>query len=232
MNAMDALLMAVSYGNTPLFIQLLNQPENRSKLPSTILGHDCLNSAILNGHGEIVKILISLPLSEFDWTQVPLADHGALTYLSRAATFDQFEIFKTIVESGKANITERDQKGHTAFHYACASGCLSIVEFLLQQEGVNPNERSNMGRTPLLLAAMEGSEPVTRRLMGINGVDPDARDQEGKTPFYWALVYGHNAVAGILVSSGRVNRGIMARALQDRLAAQQSEPTFTWHVLE
>lgn len=60
---------AVSDGNTALFIQLLNQPEHRSKLSTTMVGHDCLNMAIMLGRVEIVRALVTLPVEVFDWAR-------------------------------------------------------------------------------------------------------------------------------------------------------------------
>ncbi|KAJ4117549.1 hypothetical protein NW768_010912 [Fusarium equiseti] len=164
----------------------------------------------MHGHEEIVKALISLPLSVFDFTRAPLENLGAISYLSRAANAQQPAIFETIAVSGKVNITERNGNGTRA----------SI------------QKRDNKNRTPLFFAAMEGSQEVTRRLVGLDRVNSDAQDDDGKTPLYWATFYGHSAVAKILEDSGRVNRSIMARALEDRRASQQSEPAFTWHILQ
>ncbi|KAI1070875.1 hypothetical protein LB507_010937 [Fusarium sp. FIESC RH6] len=222
---MDALFhpmeTAVTDGDTALFIQLLNHPEYRSQLSSTMLGHDCLNSAIMLGREKIVQALINLPLSVFNWTRVPLADQGALTYLSRAANFGQDDIIRYIIHTGKVSVTERDQKGRTALHYACKSKCDECADILLLHE-VDPNERDFQGRTPLFFAAMEGSYEVIVRLLVVHNIDPDVKDHGGRTPFYWAIFYGHNCCALNLRNSGRVDTSILSRAYRDREAVLEA----------
>jgi ankyrin repeat protein len=61
------LFLAVSYGNNALFKRLLEKSEQRAKFKDTDIGHDCLNCAIIQDNKEIVKALVELPLSEFDW---------------------------------------------------------------------------------------------------------------------------------------------------------------------
>ena len=71
---------AVTDGDTALFIQLLNHPEYRSELSDTLLGHDCLNSAIMLGQDAIARELINLPLSVFDRTRT-LSHRPAVSFL-------------------------------------------------------------------------------------------------------------------------------------------------------
>jgi ankyrin repeat protein len=61
-------LHRAAYGNDIIrFNHLLEQPEIRTRLNGW-LGEQCLKIAVTDGHVEIVKALISLPPSVFDWT--------------------------------------------------------------------------------------------------------------------------------------------------------------------
>ncbi|KAH7174324.1 ankyrin repeat-containing domain protein [Fusarium flagelliforme] len=178
---------AISDGDITRFNHLLEQPETQAELNSGI-GSLCLMSAIMQGRLDFVKTLISFPPSVFDITQYPTTE-GATSYLVRAAIFKQIEIFKIIAETGKVNLTNRDDKGATPLHWASKAGCLPIVDFLLQQEGINPDEQDNVGQTPLMWAANAGKEDVVRQLLQVNGVNPDAHDPEVEIPFYWPLFF-------------------------------------------
>lgn len=61
---------AATKDDATLFRRLLQKPELRADIdgdPGS--GHDCLQTAIFNGNKEIAEALVTLPLSEFDWTR-------------------------------------------------------------------------------------------------------------------------------------------------------------------
>ncbi|KAJ4005580.1 hypothetical protein NW752_002412 [Fusarium irregulare] len=222
---MEPLHEAVYDNDIIRFNHLLEQPEIRTKLNGW-LGEKCLTIAVVCGHVEIVKALISLPLSVFDWTDVPNPEGGVM-YLNKASDSRQHAVFKLIAETGKVNLSARDEKGATPLHWASFAGSLPIVDFLLEQEGINPDERDDSGLTPLAYAARRDSRDVASRLLEVDGVDPDAEDIEGKTPLYWAALRGNDEFMEILTNSGRVNEGMEIQGFIDRYT--QHYEAQRWH---
>ncbi|KAM0313692.1 hypothetical protein ACHAPQ_011993 [Fusarium lateritium] len=216
------LSRASDAGNEVLFKQLLEKPENRQGIKNA--GHDYLNAAIIQDKPEIVRALVSLPLSEFNFLDHPLASHGAIGPLHTSATHGRFAIFKIIVDTGKVDITGRDPHGWTPLHHASDVGSAEIVEFLLQHETVKADEKNLVGRTPLSFAAEEGMKNIVQILLRLDAVDPDSRDLEGHSPYYYAIRSSHDSVAKLLADTGRVDCGVKEQALQARRTHRQFAP--------
>lgn len=83
-------------------------------------------------------------------------------------------------------------------HYACASGHLDLVEWLLKQAGVTVTTSDTAGWTPLHSAASAGHVEVIRRLIAA-GADADAVTGQGRTPLHYAK--GRAAVVEALLLS-------------------------------
>ena len=96
---------------------------------------------------------------------------NANTYLHLAAKTGQIEAFKTAFnEEEDKNIKNGD--GETPFHLACQSGCLEIVQLLLENaeksknnHGIDLNAKTNFGITAFYYACMSGHFDVVKMLM-------------------------------------------------------------------
>ncbi|EXM33428.1 hypothetical protein V3481_003859 [Fusarium oxysporum f. sp. vasinfectum] len=154
---------AATKDDATLFRRLLQKPELRADIdgdPGS--GHDCLQTAILNGNKEIAEALVTLPLSEFDWTRHPMAAHGAISYLASAATLGRFDIFKIMADTGNVDIFEGESLGKTQLHHVSDvpidqtpfhpiddEGAVKIARFLLEQEAIQVDSEDNKEQTPL-----------------------------------------------------------------------------------
>ncbi len=85
-------------------------------------------------------------------------------------------------------ISDRDNDGFTALHWAAWSGMPVCVERLVQ-EGLNVNERENSGYTPLMLAAMRGNAETVEKLLAL-GADPALARDNGDTAKSLASEHG------------------------------------------
>ncbi|KAG5659707.1 hypothetical protein KAF25_002266 [Fusarium avenaceum] len=208
------MLAALKAGNQALFKELLEDPENRRDINT--VGHDYLEAAILLNRTEIVRALVSLPFSEFDFPNRPGAPTEANSPLDLSISFERFDIFKIIVDTGKVDISEPDLDGKTPLHLASAIGSTHIVELMLQHDNVKADAKDNEGRTPLYFAAYGGMSNVVEILLRLNTVDPDCKDVKGRSPFWWAVRYGHDSVAKMLADTGRVDCSVEEEATRIR----------------
>ncbi|KAH6954495.1 ankyrin repeat-containing domain protein [Fusarium avenaceum] len=219
---------ALKAGNQALFKELLEDPENHRDINTA--GHDYLEAAIILNRQEIVRALVSLPLSEFDFPNRPGAPTEANSHLDLSISFERFAIFKIIVDTGKVDISKPDSDGRTPLHLASAIGATHIVQLMLQYDNVKADVKDNEGRTPLYLAAYGGMSNVVEILLRLDTVDPDSKDMKGRSPFWWALRYGYDSIATMLADTGRVDRSVEEEAIMTRnrmlVLDRYAPPTF------
>lgn len=89
-----------------------------------------------------------------------------------------------------------DKNGASALHWACGSGKLEIVKYLVEICQCTPDQtqkgkRSFHGRTPLHWSARNGHLNVVRYLVQDCNVDINAKTVDGTTAFCWAAWQGH-----------------------------------------
>ncbi|KAL7807573.1 ankyrin repeat-containing domain protein [Trichoderma aethiopicum] len=91
----------------------------------------------------------------------------------------------------------------TPLQYASRSGHASIVQILLQYEGIDVHCRAGTGADePILLAAMKGHDLVVEYLLAAKAsVTSLTRDGTERTPLYLAAEYGHDAVVRRLLDT-------------------------------
>ncbi|KAF4440126.1 Ankyrin repeat PH and SEC7 domain containing secG [Fusarium acutatum] len=212
-----------SVGNNAVFRSLLQQPKYRAQLKNTVIGHDCLNRAIIQGNKESVKALVDLPLSEFDWISHPVASLKAMGHLHTAARLGRFDVFKILADTGNVDLGGRDPFGMTPLHHASETGSKAIVEYLLDG-GIKPDVKDVKGRTPLSYAAEKGNSDVVKALLYVEGVDSDSKDLRGKSPFYYAVLSGKDETVGILKLLGSVDHSVEAKAKVDRMIYDSQRP--------
>ena len=77
------------------------------------------------------------------------------------------------------NVTERDNKGNTALHYAAQAGAETIVRLLIALDA-DVNARNNQEETPLFAATRNAQDNVVQLLLR-HGARPDITNYQGKT---------------------------------------------------
>ena len=151
-----------------------------------------LHSAAMNGHFEIVKLLIEAGAS------VNIQTNGGWTPLCGAAENGHFKVVQFLLQAG-ADVNMKDNHGATAVHYAASNGDhLDIVKLLLQEESINNvNVQDNNGKTELHWAAEKGHLELVHLLLAM-GIDADIKDNAGWIALHYARKYKHSKVAKLL----------------------------------
>jgi len=111
-----------------------------------------LHLAALNGHKDVVKLLLA------NGADVNANNGG--TPLHRAAGHK--EIMELLLAHG-ADVNAKANNGETPLHYAARRGEGNLAELLLVH-GADINAKSNKGYTPLYIAAREGHRDVVELL--------------------------------------------------------------------
>ncbi|KAF8857589.1 ankyrin, partial [Acephala macrosclerotiorum] len=97
-----------------------------------------------------------------------------------------------------AAILEKGIKEKTLLSYAAKRGLTTVLEHLLDREGIESKSKDDL-RTPLSWAAEGGQEEVVKRLL-VRGAALDSKDKDGRVPFSWAAGSGHEAIVRLLLA--------------------------------
>lgn len=182
-----------------------------------------LHRAALNGHLEVVKVLVSKK------ADVAAMDNWGRAALYYAAGSGHLEVMKVLVDNNadvaatdnygrtalhyasrdghlkvvKAlvvnNVAANDKDGRTALHYAAENGHLDVVKMLLDNKA-DITARANNRRTALHYAALNGHLDVVKMLL-VNKTDITARANNGRTALHYAALNGHLEVVKVLVDN-------------------------------
>lgn len=160
-----------------------------------------------NGHEDLIY-------SEIERGKVdPNAHDGDLGHsISMCAIwYGDLRMLKLLIQK-RADLNYEDADGFSAFHMACKTGRLNVVEYLAEVMRKDNKENfkkqvqhqaSHRGNkwTPLHWAAVNGSYNMAVLLLDHKAI-LDHPDATGKTPLMWACLHGYEDVVRLFVERG------------------------------
>nr|XP_039257501.1 uncharacterized protein LOC120334115 isoform X1 [Styela clava] len=213
------LLEAARTGNTNLVEKLLHSKSKSSAFAASIglksrmkklfkirvgahvncqdqNGYTPLHHASLNGHSDIVQLLLDVGAS------VNTKDKNGSRPLHLAAWNGKSEIVKILLTNGPnfASVNEQNADKETALHCAAQHGHRESVKILLDNHA-DPELRNIRDESALDLASQYGRLEVVRLLLSCH---PNllARSPERFTPLHLASRNGHRGVVELLLVHG------------------------------
>ena len=184
------------------------------------VGEMLLDSAVLAGRGQIVRILL-------DWGVQP---HGKnfrnQTLVSQLAGLDAStftdnhgDVVETLLEAGLVT-DDTDRSGKSALHHAAMSGNLKLIKLLLEYKA-DARIRDKYSRLPIHYS----SNRETSQFFIDLGIDPQDCDEDGSTPFHVAAKYACTDVMTLLwkISPTLVDRRVKNGRPPLHLAYYQEE---------
>ncbi|GLH01941.1 Poly [ADP-ribose] polymerase tankyrase [Gryllus bimaculatus] len=210
------LLEAARNGNVPVVEKILSQRAKRSGPLASLRrgpganvqdssGYSALHHAALNGHKEVVQLLLAHEAS------TNIVDQKGSSPLHLAAWTGNVDIVRLLLCHGPSvpnvNLTTKDNE--TALHCAAQYGHSAAVALLLEM-GCDPSIRNAREETALDLAAQYGRletvELLVRthpELMQPYSARGGARSRQfPHTPLHLASRNGHKAVVSVLLAAG------------------------------
>ncbi|KAK3606708.1 hypothetical protein CHS0354_013869 [Potamilus streckersoni] len=164
--------------------------------------------AIINGHEDIVRVLLNIPEVNIELGGNILVENHPFENVRPlwcAVLFDRFSIMQLLVERG-ADIEGATESKSTPLRRACYDGNLKMVRYLVGQ-GANINSSNYWGHTCLMIAVYNGHVETLKYLLE-NGADIDSRDTFGRTAFHDAAQMGHVDVLKVLLASGTTAKDV------------------------
>ena len=108
------------------------------------------------------------------------------TPLHNAATNDQLEVMKYLIDEQHCDPMARNNIRTTPLHYACIRGHLDITHYLISEAHCDPSCKDKYGYTPLHHACEKGHTHIVQYLLSTGRVDPLAKNNFGTTPVDYA----------------------------------------------
>jgi len=186
----NLLFLSAWHGDIPKLKESLNkgaQVDGKSEWH----GQTALSIAILEGHKDIVEILLENGANPNGMIE-RMIDAEQRTALMAAVVSGNNEIVELLIEHG-AKMDEKDEMGRTALMIAARTH-KDIVKFLLEK-GANLNEKDgHHGNNALNHAVKAGNKHIAELLID-NGTKVDEKNEDGQTALMIAINHSdRNAV--------------------------------------
>ncbi|CAI6094193.1 unnamed protein product [Clonostachys chloroleuca] len=116
---------------------------------------------------------------------------------------DDPSIIKLLLES-RINPAAENEKGQTAFHFACANGNLDVVRMIQQHSGVSATHTDHIDQTSLHYACQSKHPGILHTIELLIGMEVPVGQESrpGFTPLYLALKYHNFDIASKLIAQG------------------------------
>ncbi|VDI42961.1 serine/threonine-protein phosphatase 6 regulatory ankyrin repeat subunit A [Mytilus galloprovincialis] len=206
------LFLACQRGNfeTVKYLLDLNGKNINSRVDTRkkrVNGLSALHTACINGHLDIVKLLVNVGVNLND------TSNKGCTPLFQACEEGHYEIVKFLLDlngqalNSRVNTTLTDSTEWSVLDVACYNGHIEVVK-LLVDVCINLNRTTDYGSTPLNKACQKGHYDTVKFLLDLNGqvlnsrVDTTIKSLFGGSALHVACKNGHIEVVKLLVDVG------------------------------
>jgi ankyrin repeat protein len=150
-------------------------------------------------HTIIIHYEVILPILEVLMSFRPLSP-----LMCACQTGNQQRVIE-LLRDQRVDINEVDQRGLTAFHYACRWGKAEVVKLMINSTRLpDINKADAFGNTPLDSACSGYIEIVKLLLNSTRLQDINGSNASGKTPLHTACEGGHTDIAKLLINAMEV----------------------------
>lgn len=161
-NGMTPLHLASANG-AEVLVELLANTNNSTVNSVDSLGWAPVHHACQNGHVDALRTLIRFG------AELNIQNKDGLLPLHLAAFNGRVTIIDTLVLEYECDVHQKDSKGKTCFHHACAGGCDTAVKALIEKHNFDPKEKYGHRLSPIQMAALHGKGNIVTLLESTYG---------------------------------------------------------------
>lgn len=198
-----------SEDDPPLVVSCISSENASAKLVELLLkrgadvntpdtmGTTALDFACINGHVDIVALLIS------GGANVNGINEAAVFPLNTVCSYDtpnHTKVAKLLLHAG-AQIDKQDKEGFIPVMHACKSGNTDLVSFLVSQHA-DISIRNFKGGSCLYEACGDNKRASTVQLLIEHGAEINSANEEGDTPLALICIVGELEIARMLLARG------------------------------
>ena len=171
---------------------------------STFTSWTPLHYASKGGHCPLVKFLVSHYKCD-----IAAGDADKKLPLHVAAENGRLKVVKYLTGRNNCNVNAKMSAkfGAHCLHMACVSGCLPLVQYMIEELQLNPKVTTGDGAQPIHAACVNGHLQVVKYLVenNMSNCDPEAMDTTNLRPLHYAALGGNVDVVEYLSRVHRVD---------------------------
>ncbi|XP_046550205.1 26S proteasome non-ATPase regulatory subunit 10-like, partial [Haliotis rubra] len=209
------LMVAAQEGNCRMFDFLISRGANMQEVDNN--GNNVLHWACKGGHVDMLECVLR---------QYGIFKNVQTSPLIQAVRTGNRDVIEFLVSTG-SNVSQVDQFGNTALHWACTGRHVAMVKYLVSQGSVDVNSRNRDGRTALMGAALKGNRNVFEFLVNM-GANESHVDDDGHNILHLASSYGRMEMVRHILSQNLVD--INARDKDGNTAAMIAKHESRFHL--
>lgn len=165
-------------------------------------GTTALMFAVMNGDGEMVKLLLEVP--EIDINKQDSDGNTALFFADE-------NMVKLLLQHSKIDVNLQNSEGDTALIQAAENGYEDIAELLLAAPNINVNLKDNSGSNALQLATFFGESFIVKLLLQASDLEVNAQDAYG-TALICAVCNEHEDIVKMFLELPSIDINAQDRA--------------------
>jgi uncharacterized protein len=162
-------------------------------------GTTALHAAAAAGYLQQCMLLAAAVTSAGRTLELRLSSTGD-TPLLTACALQRSDVVKQLCSLG-ANVNSSNYSGNTVLMIAARHGDVSLLQYLLQQDGININQTDNLGDTALKAAAASGHAAAVTLLIE-HGADTEIENSLEQSAIFAAGSHEHLHIVKLLLQLG------------------------------
>ncbi|KAF3053018.1 hypothetical protein E8E11_011061 [Didymella keratinophila] len=187
-----------------IIVNVLLEDERISVNATDHQGRTALETAVAKGYASIAQSLLQ---SRRSGLHAEAQIFNPVTLVAFCAD-GYMPIINVLLDTGRIDVTARDESGRTSLVAAAASGHFSVVKKLLTFPEIDVDAKDANGQTALVAASGRGYSKIVDTLLKQPNIHASLPNQFGQTPLVAAVEQGHYGTVEVLLEHSGINTSL------------------------